>query len=98
MKKTVKKKTAKKSYDKVHPEHYRSHPITARFGVECIDIIEHLCFNAGAAIKYLWRGGLKPGESTLDDLKKAAWFVNREISRVSKNIAEERKPSRKKRS
>ncbi len=58
-----------------HPPHYTSHPS----GVECIDIVEHLPFNVGNAIKYLWRAGLKDGAA--EDLDKAAWYVAREIKR-----------------
>lgn len=59
------------------PTHYTSHPS----GVECITIVEHLTFNVGNAIKYLWRAGLK-GEARLEDLKKARWYVDREIQRL----------------
>lgn len=38
-----------------HPKHYNMHPA----GVECITIVEHMNFNVGNAIKYLWRAGLK---------------------------------------
>lgn len=62
-----------------HPAHYTQHPS----GVECIAITEYYNFNVGNAIKYLWRAGLKT-DSPLDDLKKAAWYVNREIGRLSK--------------
>lgn len=58
-----------------HPAHYNSHPS----GVECIDIVEHFGFNVGNAIKYLWRAGLK-GDA-IEDLKKAAWYCQREIER-----------------
>lgn len=58
-----------------HPPHYNDHPS----GIECIDIVEHYNFNTGNAIKYLWRAGLK--EDEIEDLKKAAWYVNREIER-----------------
>lgn len=34
-----------------HPAHYTSHPA----GVECIDVVEHMTFNVGNAVKYLWR-------------------------------------------
>lgn len=61
-----------------HPSHYTSHPS----GVECIDIIEHLPFNIGATIKYLWRCDEKH-ESPFDDLNKALWFIKREIKRRS---------------
>lgn len=62
-----------------HPSHYTSHPS----GIECITVTEHMSFNVGNAVKYLWRAGLKSG-SPLEDLKKAAWYVNREIERLSR--------------
>lgn len=62
-----------------HPKHYNEHPS----GVECIDIAEGFNFNLGSAIKYIWRAGLKPGEDTLDELRKAVWYINREIERLS---------------
>jgi len=61
-----------------HPAHYTSHPS----GVECITVAEHYGFNIGNAIKYLWRAGLKGG--AIEDLKKAAWYVNREIEKRTK--------------
>ena len=60
-----------------HPPHYTQHPS----GVECIAITEHYNFNVGNAIKYLWRAGLKDGADAADDLRKAAWYVQREIDR-----------------
>lgn len=70
-----------KREDKVnHPKHYNSHPS----GVECITIVEHMPFNVGNAIKYLWRAGLKDGEADLTDYEKAKWYVEREIKRLSK--------------
>lgn len=45
-------------------------------------IAEHFNFNVGNALKYLWRAGLK-GDA-IEDLKKAAWYVNREIERRTK--------------
>ena len=64
------------------PPHYTAHPS----GVECIQITEHMNFCLGNAIKYVWRAGLK-GDS-LDDLKKAEWYIRREIDRVSKSKKE----------
>lgn len=61
-----------------HPDHYNHHPS----GVECIEIVEAFNFNVGNAIKYLWRAGLKGDE--IEDLKKAAWYVSREIERRNK--------------
>lgn len=60
-----------------HPQHYNSHPS----GVECIDIVEHYGFNIGNAMKYLWRAGLKVEDPT-EDLRKAVWYVDREIQRL----------------
>jgi hypothetical protein len=64
-----------------HPIHYNSHPS----GIECIDVVEHLTFNVGNAVKYLWRAGLKG--ALLDDLKKARWYVDREIQRLEREAA-----------
>jgi hypothetical protein len=58
-----------------HPSHYTNHPS----GVECIQITEHMGFCLGNAIKYLWRADLK-GDA-VEDLKKARWYIDREISR-----------------
>jgi hypothetical protein len=59
------------------PPHYTSHPS----GVECIQVTEHMGFCVGNAIKYLWRAGQKG--STVEDLKKARWYIDREISRLT---------------
>lgn len=58
-----------------HPQHYNNHPS----GVECIQITEHMGFNLGNAIKYIWRADEKGNDIT--DLKKAAWYIQREIER-----------------
>ena len=70
-------------YDIVHhdavnrPRHYTQHPS----GVECIDITKHMSFTLGNAIKYIWRADLKNG---LEDLKKAAWYIQCEIDKREK--------------
>lgn len=51
-------------------------------GIECIVITEHFNFNRGNAIKYIWRADEKG--STLENLRKAQWYLNREISRLEK--------------
>jgi hypothetical protein len=61
-----------------HPSHYTSHPS----GIECIQITEHMGFNLGNAIKYVWRADLK-GDS-IEDLKKARWYIDREIQKREK--------------
>ena len=65
-----------------HPKHYTSHPS----GVECIEITEHMNFNLGNAVKYLWRASLKGKE--IEDLRKARWYVDREIQRLQKPAIE----------
>jgi hypothetical protein len=57
------------------PPHY------TRSEIEPIDAIEAwaLGFNLGNAVKYIARAGYKGDR--LEDLKKAAWYVAREISR-----------------
>ena len=57
------------------PSHYRQHPS----GIECIQITEHMGFNLGNAIKYIWRADLKG--NAVQDLEKAVWYINREIGR-----------------
>lgn len=61
-----------------HPAHYNAHPS----GIECIQVVEHMGFNIGNAVKYLWRADHK-GDA-LEDLRKAAWYVQREIERRTK--------------
>lgn len=71
-------------YDKInHPKHYTSHPS----GIECIEIAQHHNFNVGNAIKYLWRQGLKDGESSIEDLKKASKYIEFEIERLKEEAA-----------
>lgn len=74
---TLKQKYGNKHDSVNHPKHYNEHPS----GVECIEITEHQNFCIGNAIKYLWRADLKNGT---EDLKKAAWYINREIARRTK--------------
>lgn len=62
-----------------HPKHYNQHPA----GIEAIDVIEEFPFNIGTAMKHLWRAGLKTPDAT-EDLRKAVWYIRREISRLAK--------------
>ncbi len=76
---SLKKKEA--NQDEVnHPKHYISDPS----GIECIQIVRHRNFNIGNAIKYLWRAGLKDGNSDIQDLQKAVWYIQDEIERLEK--------------
>lgn len=63
-----------------HPSHYTSHPS----GVECLTITEWMGFCLGNAVKYIWRADLKNDDGGIEDLQKAAFYVNREIQRRTK--------------
>lgn len=58
-----------------HPAHYTSHPS----GIECIQITEHMSFNLGNVVKYLWRADEKG--TPIQDLEKARWYLDREIAK-----------------
>lgn len=60
-----------------HPKHYNKHPS----GIECIEIVRHMNFNLGNAVKYIWRAGLK-SKDPIEDLKKAIFYLNDEINRI----------------
>ena len=61
------------------PMHY------TRGGIETIDFIEAkgLNYNLGNAVKYISRAGYKLDMA--EDLKKAVWYLNREIIRIEKS-------------
>ena len=63
-----------------HPSHYTDRKI------EVIDFIEdkHLNFHRGNAVKYISRAGKKNPEKEMEDLQKAAWYINREIKRLER--------------
>ena len=61
------------------PPHYNAHPS----GVECIQITEHMNFNLGNVIKYVWRADEKG--KALEDLKKAQFYLDREIAKLEKD-------------
>lgn len=69
---------AKALGDKIMPNHYS--------GDSILLLIEEfsLNFNLGNVIKYAARGGKKNGESKLDDLKKASFYIRREIELIEK--------------
>ncbi len=79
-----------------HPPHYTQHPS----GIECIEIIQWFSANIAAAVKYLWRAGLKTGnfektvidynisrkEKHIEDLNKAIQYVAFEIKRLGGEV------------
>lgn len=64
-----------------HPPHYAEGWSN---GAEVIDITENLNFNRGNAIKYIARAGKKNADTEIEDLKKARWYVEREIDRLER--------------
>jgi hypothetical protein len=67
-----------------HPSHYggKDNPY------EVIKIIRALgfSFSLGNTFKYIARAGKKDPTKTLEDLKKAAWYLNEEIENMEKQI------------
>lgn len=61
-----------------HPKHYNAYK-----GIEIIDLVEQMNFNKGNAVKCIARAGLKDPSTEIEDLKKAAWYIDREIQRIS---------------
>ena len=59
--------------DPINPDHYK------RNGIEAVDVIEafDLNYRLGNVVKYVLR---HVGKNGLEDLKKARWYLDREIS------------------
>ena len=60
-----------------HPSYYKTG------GIEAIDVIEawNLDFCLGNTVKYIARCG-KKSDKVVEDLRKAAWYLSREIARI----------------
>ena len=63
------------------PAHY-----TAYEGLEVIQLTEQMNFNRGNAVKYIARAGLKSYDTEIQDLKKALWYIRREIDRMEAKV------------
>ena len=65
-----------------HPAHYTDGSI------EVIDFIEdkHLGYHLGNVVKYVARAGKKDPEKTVEDLRKAAWYLNRYIEKLESDV------------
>ena len=68
---------------KTNPSHY-----TLPDGTQVYDITQHFDFTVGNCIKYLMRAGNKNGESSLDDLKKAVWYLNQLVEKAELDVTE----------
>lgn len=65
-----------------HPSHYNVGKIEVIDAIESFGFGEGFC--KGNAIKYIARAGHKDPLNELDDLKKARWYLDREIERLEK--------------
>jgi hypothetical protein len=67
-----------------HPAHYQS-----AAGIEVIDVIEayELGFCLGNTVKYILRAGRKDSAKHIEDLRKAKWYLEREIHRLERSGA-----------
>jgi hypothetical protein len=66
----------------INPKHYGG----ATNIYEAIKVIEawNLDFHLGNTVKYISRAGKKNPEKELEDLKKAAWYLQRRIDNLQK--------------
>lgn len=67
--------------DPINPSHYKRF---AEKGFETIDITENYSFCLGNVLKYVMRADFKG--KPLEDLKKARWYLDREIERRSREV------------
>lgn len=69
-----------------HPSHYTSGKI------EVIDYIEDqkLPYHLGNVVKYISRAGKKDPAKTIEDLKKAEWYLHRYINLLENNEGEQK--------
>ena len=63
-----------------HPQHYGG----AEAKHEAISVIEewNLGFHLGNVVKYISRAGKKPDQTTISDLQKARWYLDRYIENL----------------
>lgn len=75
---TTTRKRPAKTDSPMQPSYYGT------IGIQPIDIIEdqNLTFNSGNVVKYVARAGKKSKETEIQDLQKAKFYLDREISRL----------------
>ena len=71
-----------------HPAHYGG----ADNPYEAIKVIEAwgLGFHLGNTVKYVSRAGKKSAQTLLEDLRKARWYLDREVTRLEQLAAKAR--------
>ena len=89
--------TMQEAYDNMKKEERVNHPshytwLKKLCGIEVIDITRHLDFDKGNAVKYLLRSGYKEEEGLsakekeIEDLRKAAWYIEDKIKMLKENL------------
>lgn len=79
--------SGKSSSPVVHPKHYNvseARCLSCNHPIECITVIEVMPANVAAAVKYLWRAGVKDPAKHVEDLKKARQYIDFEIARLGR--------------
>lgn len=72
-----------------HPSHYTW--LKELCGIEVIDIVRHMDFDLGNAVKYILRSGHKSEEGysdidkTIEDLEKSIWYIKDKIEQLKKD-------------
>lgn len=69
-----------------HPPHYTAGDAACPGcgePIQCIEVVRHMTFDRGNAVKYVWRAG-KKGDAAqeIEDLRKARWYLADEIKRL----------------
>lgn len=69
-----------------HPDHYTW--LKDKCGIEVIDIVRHMDFCLGNAIKYILRAGhkeemgMESNVKEIEDLEKAIWYIKDRINQL----------------
>ena len=74
--------------DPINPDYY------VKGSVQLIDVYENFVPDKPhrwAALKYLCRAGKKPGQDEAQDLRKAIWWIEREIATIEQRRASAQK-------
>ena len=76
----VAQEEANEASDAINPAHYQGFSN----GAQVVDITEHLTPNLANVVKYAARAGRKT-ENPVEDLRKAEWYLARELARLERD-------------
>ena len=71
-----------------HPDHYQFGKNNEYEAIKVIDAWD-LGFSLGNTIKYISRAGKKGKDKKLEDLRKAAWYLEHHIEQLEKKVIDE---------